>query len=137
MPTASSLAEREEEEEAPSLLESSDSQRDAKPSRPLVMELSSEAAVEEEPSYELTGGNGDGDGAPLKLVVQLPRVAAVGDLDVEMGERAISLRAEGLYKLRLDPLPRPIARDDAKCKFDKKKRVLTVTMPVAAAVEVK
>ena len=63
--------------------------------------------------------------------MRLPRVAAVADLDLQMGERALTLHAEGLYKLRLDPLPRAILCDDAKCKFDKKRRVLTVTMPSA------
>ena len=57
----------------------------------------------------------------------MPRVAAVDDLDVEIGEARVTLRAEGLYALDF-PLPRPVRADEARCKFDKKRRVITVRM---------
>lgn len=92
--------------------------------RPLVQELSSSAAVEEVPEHELSV-----EAAALTLVIKVPRVATVADLDVEIGERQLTLRAEGLYTLDV-PLPQPVRSDDAYCKFDRKKRVLTVTMPL-------
>ena len=53
-----------------------------------------------------------------------------GDM-VHVGETKVCLAAEGLYALQL-PLPRTVDADRARCRFDKKKRVLTVTMPHAA-----
>jgi hypothetical protein len=98
--------------------------------RPLVEELSSEAAVEEQPEHELLT-----EPTQLKLLANLPRLAAIADLDVEVGDRALSLRAEGIYCLRIEPLPQPVRSDDARCKFDKKRRLLTITMPVAAELQ--
>ena len=42
----------------------------------------------------------------------------------------VSLSAEGLYELQL-ALPVTGVSDTAGCRFDKKRRVLTVTIPVA------
>ena len=81
------------------------------------------------PEHELDGSAADGW---LRLSVQLPRIAAVGEIDIELGDTAVNLTtAEGLYELRL-PLPTPVDSDAAKCKWDKKRRVLTVTMPTTA-----
>jgi len=65
----------------------------------------------------------------LMLEVRVPRVHAVADLDVQIGDEVVSLRAEGLYALKLC-LPQAVQSEAARCKFDKKKRVLTITMPV-------
>ena len=122
----------------------------------MIVEISSSEAAAEEaapaseaPSYTLTelngaeagGGEGcagdEGGGcAALRLAVSLPRVGGVGEIDLQMGERQLSLSAgEGVYApydaLSL-PLPHKVDSEGAKCKFDKKKRVLTVTMPVRA-----
>jgi len=96
----------------------------AAPPRPLVEEVSSQAAVEETPEHELRLENDR-----LVLQVRVPRVYVVDDLDVQIGDRTVGLRAEGLYTLTLE-LPQPIRSEAARCKFDKKKRVLTVTMLV-------
>ena len=96
----------------------------APPRKPLVQELSSSEAVEETPEHELLS-----DEVALTLVVRVPRVAVVSDLDVEIGEALVCVRAEGVYALEL-PLPKTIRSDDAKCRFDKKKRVLTIAMPL-------
>ena len=83
-----------------------------------------QAAVEETPEHELRL-----EDDRLVLQVRVPRVYVVDDLDVQIGDRTVGLRAEGLYTLTLE-LPQPIRSEAARCKFDKKKRVLTVTMPV-------
>ena len=90
-------------------------------------ELSSEAAVEEAPEHELED-EVDGE---RRLIVRLPRVSAVTDLDVQIGRQAVRLHAEGLYLLELD-LPDAVDSDNARCKWEKKKRVLTVVMPLAS-----
>ena len=126
----------------------------------MIVEISSSEAAAEEaapaseaPSYTLTelngpstcaeagrgeGGAGDEGGgcAALRLAVALPRVGGVGEIDLHMGECELSLTAgEGVYApydaLTL-PLPHKVDSEGAKCKFDRKKRVLTVTMPVLA-----
>ena len=66
-------------------------------------------------------------------MVRLPRVAAVAELDVEIGDRAFSLRSVGVYALRL-ALPAQVRSDASRCKFDKKRRLLTVTMPTVVDV---
>ena len=99
----------------------------APPKKPLIEVVDASDATEETPTYDLSC---DDDARALRLVVPLPRVSGVGDLDLEMGEAAVALRAEGVYKLDV-ALPKPVLADDAKCKFDKKRRVLTLTMPLA------
>ena len=97
---------------------------DTKPKKMLVEEVSSCENVEETPDHELIA-----EDAALRLLVRVPRVGAVADLDVSIGEDAFSLMAEGLYALKLT-LPQRVRADDARCKWDKRKRTLTVTMPI-------
>ena len=107
------------------------------PRKPLieVVEVTDAGAQEEEPAHtisiEAEGGGEGGGGGVMRLAVQVPRVAGVGELDLELGAEAVSLRAEGLYRLQL-ALPRRVDADAATCKFDKKRRVLNVAMPLAA-----
>ena len=93
-------------------------------------ELASAPAMAEEPAHELTRVDENGnDAGMLRLTVRLPRVAAVSEIDLEMGAHALALTAaQGLYALTL-PLPQRVVSDASKCKWDKKKRVLTVSMP--------
>ena len=105
------------------------------PRKPLieVMDVTDAGAQEEEPAYTLSHADADGEGSEggaLRLSVQVPRVGSVAEIEVELGEEAVSLRAEGLYRLQL-ALPRRVRADDAACKFDRKRRVLNVTMPLA------
>ena len=46
-----------------------------------------------------------------------------------MGTHRLELAAEGGYRLEV-PLPQPVDEARARCRFDKKKRTLTVTMPL-------
>jgi len=97
------------------------------PTAPLVQEISSCEAIEEEPVHEVVQA-----ADVLTLRVNLPRVATAADVDLEVGKASVSLRAEGIYSLRI-ALPVPVERDDASCHFAKKRRVLTVTLPISRA----
>ena len=71
----------------------------------------------------------ESDGA-VTLKVQLPELSALGDTQVDVSSERFVLHAPGLYKL---DLPWPVsggASDEAKAKFAKKSRTLTVTMPL-------
>ena len=97
------------------------------PARPLVQELSSSEATPAEPTHELQIG-----ADVLTLRVELPRLRTAAELEVDVGPRKLSLFAEGVYRLQL-PLPQAIDADGARCRFDKKHRRLTITMPLAAS----
>ena len=96
------------------------------PRRPLVQEVGSQPAESVTPEHELTTAEGT-----MTLRVKLPRVAAASELELEVGDAAISLSAEGLYRLQL-ALPAVGMSAEAGSKFDKKRRVLTVTVPLVA-----
>lgn len=71
-------------------------------------------------------------GKPSKVVVKvvLPLVASAGDIDAEIVKGSVfELTVEGLYAMQA-VLPASIDEDAMSCKFDKKKRVLTVKLPV-------
>ena len=65
----------------------------------------------------------------MVLKVNLPELPSLGDAEVEISESNFFLRAPGLYRLNLE-WPHPIAADDAKAKFSKKSRALSVTLPL-------
>ena len=90
---------------------------------PLVQEVSSGAAEPATPEHEASRG---ADGA-LTLRVALPAVRAASELDVQVGDGAFVLSVEGVYRLRV-ALPDGRHDADVACKFDKKKRVLTVRL---------
>ena len=81
--------------------------------------------AEAKPEYTVE----ESDGA-VTLKVQLPELSALGDTQVDVSSERFVLHAPGLYKL---DLPWPVsggASDEAKAKFAKKSRTLTVTMPL-------
>ena len=51
---------------------------------------------------------------------------------MDVGTHRLKLAAEGVYHLDV-PLPQAVDEARARCRFDKKKRTLTVTMPLLAA----
>ena len=74
------------------------------------------------------------EGVPSKVViaVQLPLVTSAGSIDAEIVQgRDFELDVEGIYRLRAR-LPVTINEEEMACRFDKKKKVLTVKIPVAA-----
>lgn len=71
----------------------------------------------------------------LCIKVELPDLSAANEIDLDITERKLDLKHDGAgYALSL-PLPYPVLSEQGSAKFDKAKRVLTVTVPVAAAAE--
>ena len=93
--------------------------------RRLIEEIGSVEASHEQPEHELLSSD-----ASLTLRCRLPRVRAASELDLQVGERTLSLVAEGIYQLRLD-LPAAVCCDEIKSRFTKKGHVLTVVMPLS------
>ena len=74
-------------------------------------------------------------GRPRELCVkiELEELTSAGEIDLDITERNLELKHEGVgYALSLS-LPYPVLSEQGSAKFDKAKRVLTVTLPVAAA----
>ena len=71
-----------------------------------------------------------GETGMLVLRVSLPELSSAAEVDLQVGERAVELAVPGRYQLQL-ALPCAVASDDAGCRFDKKRRMLTVKMPLA------
>jgi len=71
------------------------------------------------------------EGSPRRVVVtvQLPLVANASDIDAEVvGGQVLELEVEGKYHL-MASLPVPIDEEHMSCRFDKKKKVLTIKLP--------
>lgn len=94
--------------------------------RPLVEVVAETVAVAAVPSHSLVEAEG-----ALVLRVEVPLLESAAELDVQLGDSDVALVAEGVYELRLR-LPKQVNSDQAKCKFEKKKKRLTVTMPLRA-----
>ena len=60
------------------------------------------------------------------------QLSSAAELEVDVGTHRLKLAAEGVYHLDV-PLPQAVDEARARCRFDKKKRTLTVTMPLLAA----
>ena len=75
-------------------------------------------------------------GKPRELVVkiELPELASAATIDLDITERKLCLtEPTAHYALEL-PLPAAVLADQGAAKFDKAKRVLSITLPVAAAL---
>lgn len=72
----------------------------------------------------------DADNA-LAVTVNLPGVASVAEIVLDMEPRQLSLTAKGGYALVL-ALPRAVSVDDTRAKFKKKSQQLQLTLPVAS-----
>jgi hypothetical protein len=96
------------------------------PRRPLVEVVASAVAEPSVPVHTLETGD-----EFLILRVDLPLVCSAADLDVHLGDAEVHISAEGVYRLVL-PLPALVVSERAGCKFDRRKRRLTVSMPLAS-----
>ena len=85
------------------------------------------ASAERAPEHELVDAGVD---QAVVLKVKLPELESLADAEVDISEERFRFFAAGAYKLEL-VWPRPMAADDAKAKFTKKSRTLTVTVPPA------
>jgi len=91
------------------------------------------------PEHELTEAAAASEAAPstLVLTVQLPLIGSMKQLELSIGEREVILEtADGsAYAPLVVKLPTAVDDGASSAKFDKKKDVLTVKMPVAAMEE--
>jgi len=75
------------------------------------------------------------EGVAVRVVVriQLPLVKSAGDIDAGVVDaQVLELEVPGVYSLRTK-LPVPIDEDKMACRFDKKKKCLTVKLPALDA----
>jgi dynein assembly factor 2 len=70
----------------------------------------------------------------LCIKVELPELSSAAEIDLDITERQLELSHEGVgYKLHVQ-LPFPVMYDQGSAKFDKAKKVLSITVPVRAEV---
>ena len=67
----------------------------------------------------------------IRVRIELPEVAKVSEVELDIGAERLQLAVTGKYKLDLQ-LPHTVKDEEAGAKFDKKARVLTVTLPLAS-----
>eukprot|EP00761_Pharyngomonas_kirbyi_P012658 gb/GECH01012685.1/.p1 GENE.gb/GECH01012685.1/~~gb/GECH01012685.1/.p1 ORF type:complete len:381 (+),score=151.74 gb/GECH01012685.1/:1-1143(+) len=84
--------------------------------------------------YLLTREHKKRQGIPqeLSVIIQLPKLSSVKDVDLEISEQTIFLtcdNSEAKYKLEKD-LPFKIDEEEGNAKFDKPKRQLNILLPV-------
>lgn len=89
------------------------------------------------PKYSFTHkhtGDEEGDGEipdELLLSVELPLLPTSASLNLDIIERKLSVLSQKPAKYKLDvDLPQTIDEDKCSAKFDKTKRILTITLPV-------
>nr|KAG5711879.1 hypothetical protein BaRGS_026320 [Batillaria attramentaria] len=70
----------------------------------------------------------------LVIKIELPLLNSAAQANLDIFERKLLLESKtpAMYKLDL-PLPFPVDESEGSAKFDKQKRVLTVTLPVLSA----
>lgn len=69
---------------------------------------------------------------PSTLVahIHLPTLSSAADIELDVGEKSIHLRKGEEYELSDYQLPYPVDTESVQAKFDKKKKQLSITMPV-------
>merc|ERR1712216_87525 len=80
-------------------------------------------AMAQEPVYRLTERKGS-----LEIEIELPLVESAAAIDAYAECQQLEVAVEGLYFLRL-PLNTQVQEDDLCCKWSKKTRTLTITLP--------
>lgn len=78
----------------------------------------------EEPAYKLTERKGS-----LEIEIELPQVESAADIDAYAECQQLEVAVEGLYFLRL-PLDTQVKEEDLACKWSKRARTLTITLPI-------
>ena len=91
-----------------------------KGAKPLISVISETASDVKEPNYSLEQSLEDGVKIST-LIVHLPGVKSVGEVDLEVGSDEVSISVEEMYELILDSehWPAPIDEDEMKASFDK------------------
>ncbi|NWH65746.1 PIHD2 protein, partial [Geococcyx californianus] len=122
--------EAEDSRNAPVLLRE---QGTAQSKMPLIEEIASSEMPEKPstPVYKLSTVR-DANKKPLRieLRVELPEVGSVSECDLSISKDDVIIEVPDKYKLQLD-LPELVDEETATAVFNKGKRVLLVTVPVA------
>ncbi len=63
------------------------------------------------------------------LLRWLPLLASLADAELDVSDEGLRLHVAGAYLLEMS-WPRPVVADDAKAKFSRKTRTLTITLPL-------
>jgi len=66
------------------------------------------------------------EGGALKIRIELPKVASVGEIDMDVTRTALELEVPGVYKLKVR-LPQPVDDDEVAAKWVKQERRLELT----------
>jgi len=89
-------------------------------SKPLISVISETVSSVKEPNYSLDQSLEDGV-KKSTLIIHLPGVKSVGEVDLEVGVDEVSVSVEEMYELILDSehWSHPIDEDELKASFDK------------------
>ncbi|NXI55180.1 PIHD2 protein, partial [Chloroceryle aenea] len=122
--------EAEDGGDAPVLLEEG---RGVQPKGQLIEEVASTGLPEKlrTPLYEMSTVK-DANKKPLniELKIHLPEVSSVSECDLRISKDDIMMEVPEKYRLQLD-LPELVDEETATAAFNTRKRVLTITAPVA------
>lgn len=70
-------------------------------------------------------------GASVTVVVELPLVQKSSEIDAYVSDGVLEVEVEDVYSLKV-PLPCAIVDEELACRFKKKDKKLTITIPVVA-----
>jgi len=99
--------------------------------RPLIQEVSESINPELPEAVHTQKVSETAEGSRnLVITVECPQAATVGEIDLQVTDTEIMLNAEGQRPLQL-PLQHTVKSDALTAKFNKKKRLLTLTIPLA------
>lgn len=98
-----------------------------------VSEKGNQSMVTQE--FESVGKQFVTSNRPVELVyrIELPKVVKSSQVELDVQERRLLLSYKDVYRLDVDPLPFPVFEQKGNAKYDKARKMLTVTLPVKPA----
>jgi len=73
-------------------------------------------------------------GDSVTVLVELPLVQKSSEIDAYVSDGVLEVEVENVYSLKV-PLPCAIVDEELACRFKKKEKKLTITIPVVAAAQ--
>ncbi|XP_036393693.1 PIH1 domain-containing protein 2 [Megalops cyprinoides] len=122
--------EQEESRDSPSVRLTP--QRSGNPGKPPLIQVisSTPSVLPQRPKHRLSITTGAaGTARSVQLTVELPGVRSVSECQLSVSQDDVLLEVEDMYHLHLE-LPEAVREDDASAVFNRKKRELSVTVPV-------
>ncbi|XP_064157692.1 PIH1 domain-containing protein 2 isoform X2 [Anguilla rostrata] len=107
-------------------------QNRAGPAKPALIQVisSTESAQPRRPSHQLsTATDANGTTKAVRLTVELPGVRSMSECQLSLSQDDVLLEVGDTYHLHLE-LPEAVREEEASAVFNRKKRTLSVTMPV-------